>query len=285
MLALGPLPWPWGEEILAGCFVARTLVRRRRLGQALAWASAQPERSRGRWRAALAVAAAEGRCIARSALLGLRDPDGLRRHVALRGAERLAGGRGAILIGFHLGPPGAYLTLRVAGHRVTFIGGRGGSGLWAPSIHQRFASPDDDLFFALAGPAPARMSPLHHAHRIVRDGGLVFVNADGRGKTVFSVPVRGGEVKLRAGWLALRRATHAPVLPVLSHLEGRTHVVTVHPPLPAVSPVPDGDAERCREALASLLAAYVDGFPDQCYSIAFPRAFSDPGGDQPARSR
>lgn len=271
MLALRRLPWPWGERILAGCFVAWTLARPRRLRQAIAWASAQPDGPGSRWRVAHGIAACEGRFMARSALLGMREPERLHRHVAVRGADRLAAGRGLILLGFHLGPPGAYLVLRVAGHRVTFLGGHGGSGLWAPEIQERYASPREDLFFSPAGSTPGKVSPLYQARQTVRDGGIVFVNADGRGKEAFSVTVPGGRASVRAGWLALRRATNAPVLPVLSHMEGRTHVVTVHPPLPSLDPEPASDLDRCRRALEALLADYVRQFPEQCYSLAFPR--------------
>ena len=276
MLALRRLPWPWGEEILAGCFMARTLARPLRLHQALAWASAQSDHRESRWRVARGIAACEGRFIARSALLGMRDPERLHRHVAVRGADRLAAGRGLILLGFHLGPPGAYLVLRAAGHRVTFLGGRGGSGLWAPEIQERYTSLREDLFFSPAGSTLGKMSPLYRARQTVRDGGIIFVNADGRGKEAFSVPVPGGRAIIRAGWLTLRRATNAPVFPVLSHLEGRTHVVTVHPPLPSLDPEPASDLDRCRRALEALLADYVRQFPEQCYSLAFPRA---PRGD------
>lgn len=271
MLGLRALPWPCGEEILAGCFAARTLVRPTRLRQALAWASAQPGPQSSRWRLARRVAAYEGRFIARSALVGIREPELLGQQVALRGAERLAAGRGLILIGFHVGPPGAYLVLRVAGYHVTFLGGRGGSGLWAPRIRHRYASPREDVFLPLSGPTHAMMSPLYEARRIVLDGGLVLVNADGRGKRAFAVPVPGGHAVIRAGWLALRRATNVPVLPVLSHMEGRTHVVSVHSPLPPLDPDPAADLDRCRRALAELLGDYVRQFPEQCYSLAFPR--------------
>ena len=39
ILALGLLPWPWGEEIFVAGFVARAFLKRTRLRQALAWAA------------------------------------------------------------------------------------------------------------------------------------------------------------------------------------------------------------------------------------------------------
>jgi lauroyl/myristoyl acyltransferase len=272
MLCLDRLPWPWGEEILACGFVARTLVRPRRMREALAWASAQADQPRHRRRLAWRLCANHGRFVARSGLLGVRDPELVRRHVTIRGGERLERGRGLILLGFHLGPTGGYLALRASGHRVAWLGGWGATGLWADSIGRRYGSPSDDLIFSTSGDTQERARLLHRARQIVLEGGMVFVTADGLGREMLRVPVRGGHVVLRAGWLALRRATDARVLPVLSHLEERTHVVSVHPPLPSLDADPATDVERCRVTLGELLDAYVRKFPDQCYSLAFPLA-------------
>ena len=92
ILALDGLPWPWGEEILARCFVARAFVRRSRFRQALAWARAQPDSSRAPRRLARALCAYHGRFVARSALVGMRDPD--TRAPSRRGARRGASRRG-----------------------------------------------------------------------------------------------------------------------------------------------------------------------------------------------
>ena len=277
MLGLGALPWPWGEEILAGCFVARTLVRPTRLRQALGWAAAQApsDRRRIRWRLARRLCANHGRFVSRSGLVGIRDPEVLRAHTVVHGGHHLAEGRGLILLGFHLGPLGAYLALRAAGHRVAWLGGTGGVGLWSERIRRRYMSPVDDLVFSTSGDARVRTRLLHRARQLVRAGDAVFVTADGLGKEVFTVGVPGGGIAVRAGWLALRRATGAPVLPVLSHLDGRTQVVTVHPALPPLDADPEADLERCRRALGELLGQYVRKFPDQCYSIPFPIAPED----------
>ena len=85
------------------------------------------------------------------------------------------------------------------------------------------------------------------------------------------MPLLGRTDSVRQGWLFLREITGAPVLPVLSHMEGRVHVVTVHPPLPPRIGDPVRDLEACREKLAPLLAGHVRRFPEQCYRLAFHR--------------
>ena len=104
---------------------------------------------------------------------------------------------------------------------------------------------------------------LYQARAILREGGHVFVNADGDGERGFTIELPGRPIVLRHGWLGLRDATGAPVLPVLSHFEERRHVVTLHPPLPV-------DADAWRRSLGALLEDYVRRFPEQCYSLAFP---------------
>src|SRR5262249_28072637 len=124
MQALDPLPWPWGENVMAGFFAAQALVRPFRLRQALAWAGHHAVGRPARVPLALSCCAHHGRSLARQALLGIRTPDDLRRHVTVEGAERLAAVRGgAVLVGFPLGPPAASMALRAAGHPVTWVGG------------------------------------------------------------------------------------------------------------------------------------------------------------------
>src|SRR6185436_3922298 len=50
MRALDPLPWPWGEEILAKLFAAKAFIRPRLLRKAVAWAGHYPLAGRSRWR-------------------------------------------------------------------------------------------------------------------------------------------------------------------------------------------------------------------------------------------
>jgi len=60
------------------------------------------------------------------------------------------------------------------------------------------------------------------------------------------------------------------VLPVLSDMEARSQVVTIHPPLPPLIANPVRDLDSCRRLLAGLLGDYVRRFPEQCFSLAFP---------------
>jgi hypothetical protein len=123
LVLLGRLPWPWGEEMLARCFVAEALLRPSRRSQAMAWAAAQPA-DPGR-ALARALCAFHGRIVARSALLGVRSAEQLADLVEVRGELHLARARGCLLLGFHLGPRDAYLALRLRGHRVAWLGGPG----------------------------------------------------------------------------------------------------------------------------------------------------------------
>ena len=82
---------------------------------------------------------------------------------------------------------------------------------------------------------------LYRARRILLDGGALFILADSRvGRAAFAVPLPGGPMIIRSGWLTLCRLTGARVIPVVTHLEGRTQVITIHPALPTPAP---GDAD------------------------------------------
>lgn len=269
IIALRPLPWPWGEDILAAIFAARAALPTRRARQALAWAAGQPPGRLAPRDLARALCASHGRFVARSALLGIRDARTLRRLVAVRGAAHVAAGeRGTILLGFHLGPPNAYVGLRAAGVPLTWIGGRGASRAWAHDLRARYQTDREAAFF---GAEPGRwVQRLHRALQLLLDGNHVFISADGEGREAATIALPGGPLTLRSGWLALRRATGAAVVPVLSHLEGRTQVVTVHPPLPERCADGAADLEACRGALAAVIGDYVRRFPEHCYSLAFP---------------
>jgi lauroyl/myristoyl acyltransferase len=268
LIALRPLPWPWAERLLEASFRVRALVEIRDLRRALAWAGAQPGVT-NRWRLAVALSAYEGRFVARNSLLGIRTPEILRRFTTVRGAEHLAGAvRGVILLGFQAGPRLSWLALRAAGHRLTWLGGRP-SPLWSPHIRKRYLDGQGDLILSTGAVESMRL--LRRAQRILRDGGAVFMNADGAGTGAFSVPLPGRPIVIQEGWLALRRLTGATVLPVLSHLEGPTQVVAIHPPLPAPTDDPAVDLENCRRALGDLLIDYTARHPEQCALFAFAR--------------
>lgn len=246
--------------------MARTLLRRYHRTRALAWARAHAASEREARRLARSLSAHHGRFVARSAFLGMREPEAVRDSMEVRGAEHLAAAPRAILLGFHLGPAQSYVALRAEGHRLVWVGGRGASPAWAPAIRARYLDGRGDLLFPNV---PYAWERRLYAARNVLDGGRVFISADGVGAEAFAIALPGGSASIGAGWLALRRMTRAPVLPVLSHLEGRRQIVTVHPPLPPADPDADIDRAICRAALAPLLDAHVRRVPEQCYSLAF----------------
>lgn len=269
MRALDALPWPWGEDALAAVFAVKPFVRVRRLREALAWAAAHAPPGIGRWRLALASCAYHGRFVARSALLGLRSPDALRPHVRLIGDAHLAGApRGALLLWFHLGPGAVAAALHVAGYPALWVGGRRASRSWLGDAWRSAREAAGDA--APAYTADQRAAALYKARRRLLDGGVVLIPADGGGRVAFEIDVPGGRVQVRSGWHVLRRQCAVPVLPVLAHLEGRTQVITIHPPLPSLDPDPARDLARCRDALARLVEDYVRAHPEQCYALAFP---------------
>lgn len=267
MLGLDLLPWPWGEEILRGLFVAKALVEPSRLRQALRWAGAHSSGGRARFELALATCAHHGRVVARSALIGLRDPEQLRPHLLVRGEEHLrAAPRGAILLGFHLGMPNSDVALQMMGHAVTWLGGWRASRGWAREAWRPLIEPTRSL--SLSEGKLSWGAVLARARQVLLEGGAIYMTADGgAGREEFRVPLRGGPLFVRSGWRILRDRTAAAVLPVLAHSEGRMHVVTIHPPLPDLRR--DPDLHACREVLGRLLTEYVARFPEQCYTLAF----------------
>jgi lauroyl/myristoyl acyltransferase len=75
---------------------------------------------------------------------------------------------------------------------------------------------------------------------------------------------------VRSGWLSLRRLTGARVIPVVTHLEGRTQVITVHPALPTPAPRDADPPASWREIITALVSDYVRRFPEQCPVLVFP---------------
>jgi len=268
--ALHRLPWPFGEEVLSAVFVAKALGSRGDLRRALTWASGFASGGR-RWRLALSVLASRGRFVARAALIGMRSADDVRRRFAVRGEEHLQAASGAvILLGFHVGPPYSYVALRAAGHPVTLVGLRRIPEKWSRRAWGRPEGENRDLMLGEDGASRATM--LYRARQVLRQGGTLYMTADAvegtEGREAFRLVVHGRDVIVRSGWLALRRKTGAAVLPVLAHLEGRTGIVTIHPPLPKPEPDPVSDGAACRDALERLLVDYARRFPEQCWSLA-----------------
>ncbi len=252
--------------------VAHAVVRPDRLRRAWVWAAQQPPGPSGRRSLVVALFRNHGRFLARGALVGMRDPHTTRRGRVIVGVEHLAGvrqGTGALLLGFHLGPPCIWLPLQLSGFRVTFLG--------RPEASSRRARPgwpswlDSQSTVSITGSSPeTRVLGLHRGLRLLRQGEHVCITADGPvGVEAFRIPLPGGPAIIRSGWLALRRHAEAPTLPVLSHLEGRREIVTIHPPLPDPQPDPARDALACRDVLSPLLQGYVRRFPEQCRSLAF----------------
>jgi lauroyl/myristoyl acyltransferase len=74
--------------------------------------------------------------------------------------------------------------------------------------------------------------------------------------------------------VTLHQLTGAPVLPLLHHLAGRRHVMTIHPPLPSLESDPPTGLEIRRDHLTRLVEDYVRRFPEQCPTPG-PRAALD----------
>jgi hypothetical protein len=148
------------------------------------------------------------------------------------------------------------------------VGGWRFSRAWANPAWQRFIEATPDI--PIAESAGARGGTLYLARRRVMDGGMLYVAAEGYGREAFRIALPGCVARIRSGWLVLRRQSDVPVLPVLSHLEGMTQVVTIQPPLPAPSRDLARDLDACRDVIATLLGDYVRRFPEQCYGYAFP---------------
>jgi lauroyl/myristoyl acyltransferase len=253
--------------MLAWLFVARACLDPRRLAEALAWARAY-RGGRGRVRLALALVAHHGRVTARTALVGLRHPDALQPYVRIHGEEHLRrADRGVIVLGFHIGLPITDVALRMRGHPLVWLGSRRVSRGWARPAWRRFLAPAESL--SLSDGLDGLGGVLHRARQVLAAGGTVYALGDGQaGREAFRIPLAGGPMIVRAGWLALRRLTGCTVLPVLSHRDGRRHVITIHPPLPPWTADPEADAEACRRALVPLLAEHVSRFPEQCHGVA-----------------
>jgi lauroyl/myristoyl acyltransferase len=272
--ALDLLPWPWGEHIMATLGVAHGLAQPARRRGALRWAGAQGGALRHRIGLALALLEHYGRVVADGALVGMGEPEALRRHVRVEGEAHLtdgAGRAGTILLGFHLGLPSGWLALRLRGHGLTFVGALELDGRARRRTSRQWRSllaPEHAL--SVSGGEPhRRLSGLYDAWKRLRAGGTVYITADGElGREAFRVPLPGGPALIREGWLALRRATGARTLPVLARREGRMRVLTIYPALPAPARDPVVDRAACARALAPILEDYVRRFPAQCWSLA-----------------
>jgi hypothetical protein len=257
-----------GEAALASLAVVDG-VRRGRFRQARAWAEAQPGASSPPWRVALALLANHGRFCAEEALVGVRTTATPAADVVVEGAAHLpAPGTGAILLGFHVGPPRTWYHLRTLGYPVRLGGAlvtSGGDRRWQGLIDS------GEIAYIPGGAPAARVPGLFQIRELLRRGEMVYLAADGPyGREAFRLSLPGGPLIARSGWLVLRRLTRAATLPVLVHREGHRRVIVIHPPLPPPVPAAADDAAACHALLAPLIADYARRFPTQCRYLAFP---------------
>ena len=277
VIALDRLPRPVGEELLAGIYFAKSFGRGGHLQKALRWSAVRTGSRLARWRLAARLCTYYGRFVGRLMLVGFRDPAHLSRQVVVKGEEHLraAGGKGMILLGFHLGPPGAAIALRSLGHRLTWARGWGDSQGGLREAWRRFHAESEIL--SLSQDQSALGAVLYEARKVLVEGGSIYITADGgRGRESFRIPVAPVPIVVRSGWYVLARYTGAPVLPVLTYLDGHRQVVSVHEPLPPIGKDAAAGLEQCRIALTKLIEPYVHQHPEQCYSLVFRRQAQRP---------
>lgn len=269
MPMLRRLPAPVSAAALAAFAIADGTARGR-LTRARRWAAARGCSGLSGLRLAVALLANHGRFVAEEALVGVESSADLARGVTVCGAERLVGlSGGALLLGFHLGPPKTWLRLRALGHPVRFAG----------RLQSVANDPRWDAAIAAGavirlpeGDPPSRLEALMRMRQLLQGGALVYVTGDGPfGREAFSIELPGGPIAVRQGWLALRRAARVPTLPVLTWREAGTRVIEIHPPLPEIHPDADRDADQCRAILTPLIEEYVRRHPSQCRWVALPR--------------
>ena len=271
---LRAIPAPAAVWTLAGLAVGESVVHTSRLRRAIAWASARGARGSAKYRLALALIANHGRFVAEEMMIGVPDLETLGRNVVIEGREHLDHLQsGAMLVGFHLGPPRTALVLRACGYPVRLAGRlemARGNPRWDAALDAA------EAVRLPGGPPRGRAEGLHRIRNLLRDGAIVYMAADGLGREAFRIDVPGGSLVVRMGWLALRRSTRAPALPILTYRRGRQRVIVVHPPLPDPCEDLAADAARCRDVLGALILDYVQRFPSQCrYLVLPPRPYDD----------
>jgi lauroyl/myristoyl acyltransferase len=271
MSALRALPYPLSSHLLATAAIAEGFVRNGRFRRALSWAGDRGFGGAAQWRLAVTLLANHGRFVAEEAVLGARSLGDLAENVSVRGAERLANLQesGALLLGFHLGPPKTWLVLRALGYPVRFAG-----RLEAAARDRRWeaALTAGEAIRLPDGDPKTRTAALFRIRNALKSGALVYITADGPfGAEAFRIDLAGGPVVIRSGWLAARRAAGVQTFPVLTRHEHGGRVIEVHPALPSADPDPSRDALQCQAALTPLIADYVRRFPDQCRWVAMPR--------------
>jgi lauroyl/myristoyl acyltransferase len=264
---LRKIPAGAAGRLMGAAAVAQGVVRDRRLARAVRWARAQGFSGPARYRVALATLANHGRYVAQEAMLGIASAGELQAASTIIGGEHLVSAGGGLLVGMHIGPPRSWLYLRAHGHRVRVVI-RETAGQGAAWDRLR----DDEVVVPLSLTDPARrVQSLYRIRRLLADGALVFLTADGPlGATQFTLEVPGAAPAIRVGWFSLRRTLKVPAFPLFIHEEGERRIVTVHPALPPPDPDAARDAEICRSRLTTLVGDYVRQYPTQCRYLAFP---------------
>lgn len=267
MRALDVLPARVAGRLVGSAFVVRNLADSDRRHRAFAWASAHRTSRGGRARLAVELLFRWGQSVAEAAMVGVRSPADFLQGFAvenLAGAE--APGPGALLVGFHIGPPGSWLALRAHGHAVTFAGARLENGRLREVAS---ALGVVDALTVRGQPGEGSPGALYEMRRRLLAGETIWVAGDGfTGRLALRLEVPGGIVQVRGGWLALRRMTKAPAFPVLAHRQGRRRVAVIHPALPDVDSAVEQDTAACGAALARILTEYARRRPADCYSAA-----------------
>lgn len=254
-------------RIVSALAIADAMVRRDRMRQVFAWSGAQRNGRLAGWRLAFEVLSNHGRFVADEAMLGMRTVEEFGRDAEIIGRERLDRLEGgALLLGFHLGPPRTPIVLRSLGYPVKFAArmeAAVGDARWQPAFDTMEA-------VRLPGGAPReRAEGLHRVRALLRDGALVYLAADGPfGREAFRIDLPGRALSIRPGWMSLRRIARVPVLPVLTYLERGRRIVCIHAPLPQAASDLGEDIAACRAALTPLVSDYVRRFPGQCRYLA-----------------
>ena len=268
---LNMLPAAWAEASLAFGALAQGLLRPSRRRRAYRWAASQPD-VRDPRRLAGALLAERGRFLAAATQVGVRDPEELRRRLAVEGREHLdaaAQRGGVLLVGLHLGSAATALALKVAGYPLVFTG-RGRGPLW-PRAPARWIVPAPEDLIQWTDVA-SRVIALRRIQRRLVARGMVYMAADGDGQDAFTIPLPGGDVAVRGGWLAVRRTPDVSALPVLAHTEDAWLRVRIHPPFPASVADRSADLAACRAHLTPIVAEFVRQWPEQCFMLALGRA-------------
>jgi hypothetical protein len=264
---LRALPRAASDTTLAALAIADG-IGRGRYSKARHWAARLDRGTIGSHLLALRLLANHGRYCGAEAGLGTDTEDALRKSVSIQGRERLDSvENGALLVGFHLGPPRTWLAMRAHGLPVR-IAAQFDLVSSDPIWQSMFASGD-------AIPVPddpaGQLRALYRMRSVLAQNEIVYLTADGpHGQEAFRLDVPGRALIVRKGWLALRRHVRVRTFPVLSHAEGDRRVIVICPPLPPVQDDAAADAKTCRDVLTPLISDYVRRFPAQCRYLAFP---------------